>query len=89
MSVNVKNAGNSQVAKVAMTRRIAVTAVFTALACDALSFGFRVYVDHIGDVTMLYGSIATIALLLIWMYLISYILLAGGFMNRVVADRFQ
>ena len=32
MSVNVKNAGNSQVAKVAMTRRIAVTAVFTALA---------------------------------------------------------
>ena len=64
-------------------------AVFTALACDALSFGFRVYVDHIGDVTMLYGSIATVALLLIWMYLISYILLAGGFMNRVVAGRFQ
>lgn len=60
-------------------------AVCATLACGALSFGFRVYVDNFSNFTMLYGSIATIALLLFWMYLVSYILIAGGILNRLLA----
>lgn len=36
---------------------------------------------------MLYGSIATAALLLFWMYLLFYILLICGFINRILAER--
>lgn len=60
-------------------------AVCATLACAALSFGFRVYVDNFSNFTMLYGSIATIALLLFWMYLVSYIFIAGGILNRLLA----
>ena len=61
-------------------------AVLASLACEALSFGFRVYVEQFSNFTVLYGSIATVALLLVWMYLISNILIAGGFLNRVLEE---
>lgn len=62
-------------------------AVFATCACGVLSFGFRVYVDHYSNYTVLYGSIATVALLLFWMYLVAYILLVGGFVNRLLAEK--
>ena len=52
------------------------------VGCGALSYGFRVYVDLVGNYTVLYGSIATIAMLLFWMYLVFYIVIAGGYINR-------
>ena len=55
--------------------------------CGALSFGFRVYVDHFSNFTVLYGSIATIALLLFWMYLVFYIVIACAFVNRYLHAR--
>ena len=62
-------------------------AVLAALGCGVLSFGFRVYVDHFSNYTVLYGSIGTVALLLVWMYLMAYILIAGGFVNHLLAER--
>lgn len=62
-------------------------AALAALGCGVLSFGFRIYVDHIGDYTVLYGSIGTVALLLVWMYFMAYILIAGGFVNRLLSER--
>lgn len=61
-------------------------ATLASLAMVVLSFGFRLYVDFFGNYTVLYGSIATVALLLIWMYLVSYIILIGGFINRMLAE---
>ena len=61
-------------------------AVFGSVAWGALTLGFRIYVEHFSNVTVLYGSIATIALLLMWMYFVSYIFIAGGFLNRVWAN---
>lgn len=57
-------------------------ALVALVGCSAISFGFRMYVDHVANYTVLYGSIATIAMLLFWMYLVSYIVVAGGFINR-------
>ena len=62
-------------------------AVFAVLACGVLSLGFRVYIDHFNNYTVLYGSLATVMLLLMWMYLMSYILVGGGFLNRCIARR--
>ena len=48
-----------------------------------LTVGFHLYVDNFCNFDALYGSIATVALFLFWMYLISYILIACAFINRV------
>ena len=57
-------------------------AVLAAAAWLALSFGFRIYVDHSTRFTLFYGSFTTIALFLFWLYCIFLILLAGGLVNR-------
>ncbi len=60
-------------------------AVCATLASGVLSFGFRLYVDSFSNYTLLYGSIATVALFMLWMYLISYALMLGGIINRLIA----
>lgn len=60
-------------------------AVVATLACGVMSLGFRIYVDHIGDYTVLYGSLATVTIFLFWMFLTYYVLLLGGFVNRYLA----
>lgn len=57
-------------------------AVCAMVGCSALSYGFHLYAHFFGDITLLYGSIAAIALLLLWMYLVFYTLIAGAFINR-------
>ena len=59
-------------------------AAIAAVACGVLSFGFNVYIEHFSNITVLYGSIATVALLLIWIYLVSCIIIAGGLVNRLI-----
>lgn len=63
-------------------------AALATAACAILSLGFRIYVDHFANVTALYGSIATVALLLLWLYLITFIIVSGGFVNRVLGESF-
>ena len=60
-------------------------AACAAIAWSILSFGFQIYVDHFSNYTLLYGSLATVALFLFWLYLVFYILLAGGFINCCLA----
>ncbi len=56
-------------------------AICATIACGLLSFGFKIYVENFSNYTVVYGSIATVAMLLFWMYLTFYILLVGGFIN--------
>ena len=62
-------------------------AALASLLCGALTIGFHVYVDNFCNADALYGSIATVALFLFWMFLVAYILIAGAFMNRVLESR--
>ncbi len=57
-------------------------AVLAAVAWLFFSLGFRIYVDFSTRFTILYGSLATVALFLLWMYYVFLILLSGGFFNR-------
>ncbi len=63
-------------------------AALATAACAILSLGFRIYVDHFANVTALYGSIAAVALLLLWLYLIAFIIVSGGFVNRALDESF-
>lgn len=61
-------------------------ALCSALACSVFTFGFYIYIDNFSNFTVLYGSIATVAVFLFWMYLVFNILLAGGFINHFLKD---
>ena len=60
---------------------------WTSLLCGLVTIGFHVYVDNFCNYDALYGSIATVALFLFWLYIVSYILLLGAFLNRTLAHR--
>ena len=62
-------------------------AVLASVGGALFTLGFRVYVDHFSNFTVLYGSIATVALFLFWMYLVYYILLIGAFTNCHLASK--
>lgn len=59
-------------------------AVIASLSFFVLSLGFRLYVEHMSDSASIYGSLATVALFLYWLYLMSYIIIAGGLINRLL-----
>lgn len=50
------------------------------------SLGFRIYVSVFNSFTRLYGSLATVIILLFWFYWIFFILLAGGYVNAHLGE---
>ncbi len=55
-----------------------VGAFVAALAFEAAKRGFAVYVTRFGTFTMVYGALAAVPLLLLWIYYIWIITLAGA-----------
>lgn len=45
------------------------------------SYLYSYYVDHISNYSSFYGTMTTIALLMVWLYACMYILFLGGFLN--------
>lgn len=55
--------------------------IFAAIAWLLLTFGFGFYVAHFGNYNKTYGSLATVVVLVTWMYLSAYIFLFGAELN--------
>lgn len=55
--------------------------IFAALAWLILTLGFGFYVSKFGNYNKTYGSLATVVILLTWMYLSSYVFLFGAELN--------
>ena len=68
-------------------RRQLPGAVFTACGCLLVSFIFSVYLDIFTGFTNMYGSLTTIILILLWLYVCMYIILLGGEVNALL-ERF-
>ena len=60
---------------------------WTSLLCGLVTIGFHVYVDNFCNYDALYGSIATVALFLFWLFVVSYVLIACAFLNHVLTER--
>lgn len=54
---------------------------FSALAWLLLTLGFETYVANFGHYNVIYGSLGAVVVLLIWLYLSTYILLLGAELN--------
>ncbi len=64
-------------------------ALFTTLAWQIFSFFFKLYVQGTNKYTSFYGSLATLAILMFWMYCCIYILLLGGHINAFFRPVFR
>ena len=54
---------------------------FSSICWGVLSALFSFYVDHLHDYSLLYGSLSTAMVLLIWLYLTNLVLLFGACIN--------
>jgi membrane protein len=55
--------------------------VFASVAWLVLTFGFGFYVAHFGNYNKTYGSLATVVILVTWLYLSAYVFLFGAELN--------
>jgi membrane protein len=53
----------------------------------SVTIGFRAYLQHFGDFTTIYGSLAAGMALLVWMYMISLVVLVGAEFNALLFPR--
>ena len=58
--------------------------LLAALLWLALTFGFGFYVAHFGNYDRTYGTLATIVILITWMYLSVYVFLLGAELNSAL-----
>lgn len=56
-------------------------AVFTAVTWNLFSWGFSIYIENFNGFNI-YGSLATIVIVMLWMYFCMYLLLIGAHINR-------
>lgn len=59
-------------------------AVFTACGWQLISFVFSVYLDIFTGFSTMYGSLTTIILILLWLYMCMYVILLGGEINALL-----
>lgn len=61
-------------------------ALFTAASWYAISFFFSIYVDIFTNFSVIYGSLATLIIILMWLYAIIYAIFLGAEINIATAD---
>ena len=60
-------------------------ALFTAVIWNGFSIVFSAYLEYFGDFGV-YGSLATVVIVLLWLYSVSYITMIGAHINRSLAE---
>ncbi len=64
-------------------------AVLTAIAWSVFSFGFSIYFTFFPNFTNMYGSLTTIILIMLWMYICMNIVLFGAEINAYYESQFR
>jgi len=63
-----------------------IGAVLTTTAWCVVSWGFSYYVNNFSRYHVIYGSIAGIIILITWIYISGFIILAGGILNSILLE---
>ena len=63
-----------------------VVAVFAVVAVTAVTTLFSYYVSNFSNYSLLYGSLAAVMILMIWLQIVSSILILGGELNDVLIE---
>lgn len=59
-------------------------ALFTACGWQLISFIFSIYLDIFTGFSSMYGSLTTIILIMLWLYMCMYVILLGGEVNALL-----
>lgn len=63
-------------------------ALFTSVGWLLMSYIFSVYLEIFKGFSSMYGSLTTIVLIMLWLYVCMYIMLLGGELNVYMEERF-
>jgi membrane protein len=69
--------------------RLMPGAILCSGAWIILSLGFSLYVNNFNNYSVIYGSLAGIMLLMLWLYWSALILLFGAVLNVVLSDTYS
>ena len=73
--------------KAMRTRMVVLSSLLAALAIAAASAVFSWFIGMSSRYALIYGSLASLIILLVWLYLCGCILLLGAVLGRVIEDR--
>lgn len=59
-------------------------AIFTACSWQLVSFVFSIYLDVFTGFSTMYGSMTTLVLFMLWLYVCMYVILLGGELNAML-----
>lgn len=61
-------------------------AMFSAISWSLFSYGFSLYVDYFGNMNNMYGSLTTMVVVMLWLYMCMYIMLIGAMVNTMLEE---
>ncbi|MDY3248729.1 MAG: YihY/virulence factor BrkB family protein [Candidatus Choladocola sp.] len=61
-------------------------AVFTALSWSVFSYAFSIYLDFAVNMSVIYGSLTTLVVVMLWLYSCMYLLFIGAEINQYIAN---
>lgn len=63
-------------------------AVFAAVACNVVSIFYSIYVDVFTGFSVMYGSLTTVVLAMMWVYACMYSILLGATINKTISENY-
>ncbi len=60
-------------------------ALFAAVACNIVSIFYSIYVEVFTGFSLMYGSLTTVVLAMLWIYACMYSILIGAMINKIIA----
>ena len=60
-------------------------AIFSAVAWSVFSYAFSIYLDFAVNMSVLYGSLTTLIVIMLWLYCCMYLLFLGAELNHFLA----
>ena len=63
-------------------------AVFSAILWNLFSWAFSIYIGSINDFST-YGNLATIVIVMLWLYMCIYIVMIGAYVNKYFGPAYK
>lgn len=61
-------------------------AIFSAISWAVYSYGFSIYLDYVGSMSVIYGSLTTLVVVMLWLYGSMYLLFIGAEINHYLVQ---
>lgn len=62
-------------------------AIFSAVACNIISIFYSIYVNVFTGFSVMYGSLTTVVLAMMWVYACMYSILLGATINKMICEK--